>query len=123
MARLLAVAALPLGLILASCDTTWSTAGAIRMGELDARCIEGDVASDDVFIFEARTSGLVAAVEVDVRRGGAMLGTVELFEQEPSAWSRETRASNLGSTCAEFGELHLFFRATGDDETVLEVEY
>lgn len=78
---------------------------------------------DDLFYFEAWTSGAVREVVARVLDGGDELARVALDEADRDYWYGEEWADDLDSDCDEFYQLRFLFELEASDgsEDSLEV--
>ena len=103
-------------LVLVACGTDGkSSADPISLDDAQATCDPDQSAFDDLFYFEAWTSGPVDAVSVDLKKGGDTLVGLDMEEQDDGYWYVEIWADNVPSDCDEFGQLRSDFTATSAD--------
>lgn len=91
--------------------------------EAQVGCDPTASAWDDLFYFEAWTSGSVREVVARVLDGGDELGRIALDEADSDYWYAEEWADDLDSDCDDFYTLRFVFELEGSDgsEDSLEV--
>lgn len=72
---------------------------------------------DDLFIFEAETSGPVEDVEVQIWLGSTNKGTRDLGEGASGHWYKEVWADDIGADCDDWNSMSFEFTAYGDEDS------
>lgn len=98
------------------------SASGVAFEDATVLCDPTASAFDDLFLFEAWTSGDAVSVEVEVKDGGDSLDELALEEEDSGYWAREVWADDLGTDCDNFKTLRFKFQARGADGSEAEAE-
>ena len=72
---------------------------------------------DDLFVFEAWTSGPVEDVYVDIWNGSSSEGSVDLDERTSGTWYAEAWGDDIDSDCDDWNYMSFEFTAEGDEDS------
>lgn len=94
----------------------------VSIDDATVLCDAGASAWDDLFLFEAWTSGEVVDLEVEIYDGGDRIEDLSLDEEDDGYWMREEWADDIGTDCDDFSYLRFVFTAEGEDGSTAEAE-
>lgn len=89
----------------------------VYLDDATVTCDPTASAWDDLFIFEAVTSGPVEEVDVQIWNGATDEGTWEIDEAASGNWYGELYGEDINSDCDDWNSMSFEFTAWGDEDS------